>query len=139
MPALVLRAIGCLAVLSVAIVSLVPGNLRPHILASGREEHFLAYFVTSCLLAAGFRVRRRRIALGIGLTLCAGAFEVAQTIIAGRTASAADFAAGACGIWIGLYLPFAIRRLRNGDDGCKAVGIGKAPVRTSGRRPGGVG
>jgi hypothetical protein len=46
---------GWLAVLIIAILSLVPGNLRPHTVLPGPLEHTLAYALTGAALAFGYR------------------------------------------------------------------------------------
>jgi VanZ family protein len=90
--------------MSTVIISLVPGNLRPHVLSSSYEEHCLAYIVVGCLLGVGRPTFRQRLILGSMLAIAAGSLEIAQLFIAGRTASVADFAASVLGAWIGLTL-----------------------------------
>jgi VanZ family protein len=104
MSAAAIRITGWLAVLLVVIMSLVPGNLRPHVLPNNYEEHCLAYVVVSYLLAMANPTIGRRVALGVMLAIGAGLLEIAQLFIVGRTASVADFAAGVLGACIGLTL-----------------------------------
>jgi hypothetical protein len=52
------RYLGLGALIAIAVLSEVPGELRPHILAVGQLEHFLAYFGAALLLALGFWSRR---------------------------------------------------------------------------------
>jgi hypothetical protein len=44
-----------LCILTIAVLSLVPGQARPHTWLPGQVEHFLAYFITALL--SGFQVR----------------------------------------------------------------------------------
>jgi VanZ family protein len=90
--------------MSIVIVSLVPGNLRPQVLSNSYEEHCLAYIVVGCLLGMGRPAFRQRLVLGAMLAIAAGSLEIAQLFIAGRTASVADLAASVLGAWIGLTL-----------------------------------
>ncbi|MEO8318348.1 MAG: VanZ family protein [Bradyrhizobium sp.] len=90
--------------MSIVIISLVPGHLRPHVLSSSYEEHCLAYAVVGYLLAVGRPTFWRRLVLGFMLVVAAGSLEMAQLFIAGRTASVADFAASVLGAWAGLTL-----------------------------------
>ncbi len=105
------RIIGWLAVLSVVVLSLVPGRLRPHVLSNNYEEHFVAYIVVGCLLAAGYPALRQRLAFGIVLAVGAASLEVAQMFIVGRTSSIEDFTVSVLGAWIGLHLSYVVRGL----------------------------
>jgi VanZ family protein len=104
MSAVAIRAAGWLAAMSVVIISLVPGSLRPHVLSSSYEEHCLAYIAVGCLLGLGRTSFRQRVVIGSLLVVAAGSLEIAQLFIAGRTASVADFAASVLGAWVGLTL-----------------------------------
>ncbi|MEW6642049.1 MAG: hypothetical protein AB1586_16205 [Pseudomonadota bacterium] len=109
--AVMLRTGGWLAVLAVVVVSLLPGSLRPHVLPNNYEEHFAAYLITGCILGAGYPGPRLRLLFAAALAVGAGALELSQVFIAGRTASIADFAAGVAGGWLGLHLPYLVDRL----------------------------
>ena len=111
MLAIAIRVIGWLAALSVVILSLLPGSLRPHVLPNNYEEHFLAYIVVGYLFAVGYPAFRQRLVVGAMLAIGAGSLEIAQLFVAGRISSVADFAASALGAWIGLNLPLVARRL----------------------------
>ena len=56
----------CLALL--AILSLVPGEARPHTGLPGQAEHFFAYLITGLLL--GLQVGRSQHRIGLALGLC---------------------------------------------------------------------
>jgi len=106
-----LRMAGWLAVVTVVVLSLLPGSVRPHVLSNNYEEHFVAYLATGCLLGAGYPGLRPRLLLAIALTIAAGSLELAQFFVAGRTASVADLAASAAGAWLGFNLPHLAYRL----------------------------
>jgi VanZ family protein len=99
-----------LAVLTIIVLSVVPGNMRPNVLGNDLCEHFAAYFITGSLLAAGYLRPLQLLSSGVLLAICGGSLEFAQLWIPGRTASAGDFASSAVGAWIGLLLIVVVRR-----------------------------
>jgi VanZ family protein len=105
------RALGWLAVLSIMVLSLVPGRARPHILPNSYEEHFAAYVVASALLAMAYPALRQRVWLGAMLCVGAASFEVAQLHIAGRTSSVVDLVASVAGVFAGVALSLVVGRV----------------------------
>jgi VanZ family protein len=99
-----------LAVLAVIVLSVVPGNMRPHLLGNDYYEHFAAYFITGSLLAIGYLRPMQLLSSGVLLAMCAGSLEFAQLWIPGRTASIGEFATGTIGAWIGVLVIVVIRR-----------------------------
>ncbi len=99
-----------LAVLTIIVLSVVPGNMRPHALGNDYYEHFAAYFITGCLLAIGYLRPMQLLSSGVLLPICAGSLEFVQLWIPGRTASAGDFAISTIGAWIGLLVTVVVRR-----------------------------
>lgn len=99
-----------LAVLTIIVLSVVPGNMRPHALGNDYYEHFAAYFITGCLFAIGYLRPMQLLSSGVLLPICAGSLEFVQLWIPGRTASAGDFAISTIGAWIGLLLIVVVRR-----------------------------
>lgn len=99
-----------LAALAVIVLSLVPGRMRPHILGNDLGEHFVAYLFIGGLLAVGYPRPVQLLSRGVLLTICAGALELVQLWIPGRTASAGGFVTSTIGAWIGLLLMIAVRR-----------------------------
>ena len=99
-----------LAALTIIVLSVVPGNMRPHALGNDYFEHFAAYFITGCLLAIGYLRPMQLLSSGVLLPICAGSLEFVQLWIPGRTASAGDFAISTIGAWIGLLLIVVVRR-----------------------------
>ena len=81
-----------LAALTIIILSLVPGKMRPHVLGNDFREHFVAYFFMAGLLAIGYLRPMQMLSRGVLLTICAGSLEFVQLWIPGRTASAGGFA-----------------------------------------------
>ena len=99
-----------LAVLTIVVLSVMPGRMRPHILGNDYYEHFVAYFVAGSLLAMGYWRPIQLLSSGILLAICAGSLEFVQLWIPGRTSSVGGFASATVGAWIGLLVMIVIRR-----------------------------
>ena len=99
-----------LTALTILVLSVVPGTLRPHLLGNDYCEHFIAYFVTGCLFAIGYPRPIQLLSSGVLLAICAASLEFVQLWIPGRTASAGGFATSAIGAWIGLLVIIVVRR-----------------------------
>jgi hypothetical protein len=97
-----------LAVVTIVVLSVVPGYMRPEIFGNDYVEHFIAYFITGVLFAVGYQLCL--LSSGALLAVSAGSLEFVQLWIPGRIASAGDFAAGAIGAWLGLLVMVAVRR-----------------------------
>jgi VanZ family protein len=97
----ILRFAPWLALFAIAVLSLVPGEARPHTGMPGQAEHFLAYFLTALVL--GIRVGTSVYCIPTTLALCAyaGAMEILQIWIPGRNAQFIDFAASSFGAFSG--------------------------------------
>ena len=106
------RIAGWLGVAAIVALSVVPGPERPHSGLPGRIEHVAAYALTAAALGFGYYrnagTRLRLAALLVGL---AGAMEVAQIWIPGRTAHILDAVAGWLGTVIGLSVAAFIVRM----------------------------
>lgn len=101
--------------LAIIILSTVPGDLRPHVLANGRYEHFAAYFIAGALFGIGYPLPKHRRTAALMLALCSGMLEVVQLWIPDRTANVDDFVASTFGAWAALILisiPGLLRPLR---------------------------
>jgi VanZ family protein len=102
-----------ISVLTIVILSVVPGNMRPHILGNDPVEHFVAYSITGNLLAVGYLRPMQLLASGVLLPVCAGLLELAQTWIPGRMPSAGEFTVSAIGTWVGLLAVIVVRLARD--------------------------
>jgi VanZ family protein len=98
-----------LTVLTVIVLSVMPGKMRPHILGNDYCEHFVAYFIAGSLLAIGYPRPMQLLSSAILLGICAGSLEFVQLWIPGRTSSAGGFASAAIGAWIGLLVVVVAR------------------------------
>ncbi len=99
------RILAGLCVVAIVILSLVPGDVRPHTgIFSGRVEHFIAYAGTGFFLAFGYRRKRERLLAWMGLAAASAVFEAAQHFIPGRSPSPLDALASAGGLTVGLLV-----------------------------------
>jgi hypothetical protein len=104
----VLRCLGWISVATIAILSLLPVSERPHVLATGQLEHFVAYAGTAAFLATGYTAKRQLIAISVLLPVCAAYLEILQTFVRGRNAQMIDAAAGTIGSWVGIVLVLSV-------------------------------
>jgi VanZ family protein len=97
-----------LAVILLAVLSLVPGWLRPHTGLPNQAEHFLAYFLTALMLATRGRSRAYWVAVMALLCIYAGILEILQIWIPGRDSQLTDFVASSigalCGTWLWILI-----------------------------------
>jgi VanZ family protein len=105
------RAIGLACVAAIIVLSLLPGDERPHTGASGQIEHAIAYFGTAVFLALGFRTLRGRVAAIALLIGLAAVLEVIQRLIPGRHSQFIDWFASSSGAGFGLFAVFLMERL----------------------------
>jgi hypothetical protein len=105
-----IRVAAWLAVLTIIVLSVVPGNLRPHVLCNDYFEHLAAYFIAGGLLAVGFPSPMQQLASWSLLATCAGVLELLQRSIPDRTASIGEFVTGVFGAGLGIMAIFVIRQ-----------------------------
>ena len=108
---MLIRVGAWLAVLTIVVLSVVPGNLRPHVFGNDYFEHLAAYFITGSLLAIGFPRPMQHLVSWTLLATCAGVLEFIQRSIPDRTASIGEFATGVFGAGLGIMAIFVIRRV----------------------------
>ena len=102
---------GWLGVLIIAILSLVPGNLRPHTVLPGPLEHTLAYALTGAALAFGYRRMDFRLLCLVGLSAGSVVLEILQASVPGRSPSAVDAVASSSGAALGMLLGAVLWKL----------------------------
>jgi VanZ family protein len=103
-----------MAIFTIAILALVPGDLRPHTVTlvprdmrphtgmSQQIEHLTAYLSAALLIGLRLRNWRQLVQMALLLFGFAGILEIAQLWIPGRDAQFIDFVASAIGAVIGL-------------------------------------
>jgi VanZ family protein len=95
---------------AIAVLSVVPPNLRPETGAPHDVEHFLIYSATG--LAFGLGYDRKHGLLAILLLIFAGSIEIAQLFVPGRHARLSDFIVDAFAMCVGLMIVSLISRIR---------------------------
>jgi VanZ family protein len=106
----ILELAGWLAILAILVLSVVPGDLRPHVMPSKHVEHFAAYLIAALILASVDAKWWRAIVIPLSLMVYSGVLETAQLWIPGRDSSIGDFVASSLGAWCGVFLITLIRR-----------------------------
>ena len=99
-----IRLAGLFAIVLIGVLSVVPGQLRPHVLASGQLEHFGAYCLAGFVLGFGYFDRLSVLSIAVGLSIYAGILEIAQLFIPGRGSRLIDFFASSSGAWTGIII-----------------------------------
>jgi VanZ family protein len=100
----IFRILGWCAVALIAVLSLVPGQARPHLFAIGQYEHFTAYMVASMMFVLGYRRAGKAILVGLLLSGFSGILEILQLWIPGRHAQLIDFEVSSLGACLGVLL-----------------------------------
>ena len=103
---------GSLAVVVIAILSLIPGSIRPHLVAQPKLEHVAAYLLTAAFLTLGYGKDRYPTLIAAGLSVYSVILEIAQLGIPGRHAQVLDVVSSSIGAVIGCSLAWiALRTL----------------------------
>ncbi len=108
-PLTIVRTAGLLAVMTIAVLSLVPGYLRPSVPIA--FQHFIAYFIAAVLLSFGY-CNWNPAVIASPMSLYALVLEIAQNVIPGRTPALMDFAEGAIGTVVGVIVARFILSIR---------------------------
>jgi VanZ family protein len=106
------RAMGLTCVVVLIVLSLLPGNERPHTGLSGQLEHTVAYFGTAVFLALGFRSIADRVATVALLVGAAAVFEMIQRLVPGRHSQLIDWLASSLGAGVGVLAVVLMERLQ---------------------------
>jgi VanZ family protein len=106
------RAMGLACVVALIVLSLLPGNERPHTGSPGQLEHTVAYFGTAAFLALGFRTTTDRVTAILLLIGLAAVLEVIQLVIPGRYSQIIDWLASSLGAGAGVLAVVLMERFR---------------------------
>jgi VanZ family protein len=104
------RAIGLACIVAIIVLSLLPGDERPHTGQSGQLEHVVAYLGTAVFLALGFRTMRERVATISLLVGLAAVLELIQRMIPGRHSQFIDWFASSFGAGAGMFAIILMER-----------------------------
>jgi VanZ family protein len=106
------RAMGLACSVALIVLSLLPGNERPHTGSPGQLEHIVAYFGTAVFLALGFRTISSRIVAVALLVGAAAVLEMIQRLIPGRHSQLIDWFASSLGAGVGVLAVALMERLQ---------------------------
>jgi VanZ family protein len=95
---------GWLGICAIAVLSLVPGSLRPHTPLPGPLEHMTAYALSGAAFAVARTQMRFRLSMFVGMTAAAFVFEALQILVPGRSAAVSDAIASSSGAALGLLI-----------------------------------
>ena len=109
----IVKIAGWLVVVAIAILSLVPGELRPHTGAPGPFEHVVAYAICAGLLTLGCDKRNQAFVIVLCLAAFAGTLEIVQIWVPGRHSDLVDFATSSGGAFTGSVLAWVALRSLN--------------------------
>jgi hypothetical protein len=105
------RTIGLACIAAIIVLSLLPGDERPHTGLAGQFEHALAYFGTALFLTMGFRTTRNRVATISLLVGLAAVMELIQRMVPGRHSQFIDWFASSSGAGVGVFAIILLERV----------------------------
>jgi VanZ family protein len=109
---MILRVLALFSLVAICILSLVPGEYRPHtIILPSVLEHVVAYTVAAFLLGSAYDGRLSPIGLVLILTIYGALMELCQLWIPGRNGHFVDIFADFAGASIGAVIASALLRL----------------------------
>jgi VanZ family protein len=104
------RAVGSACVVLLIVLSVLPGDERPHTGSPGQLEHAVAYFGTAVFLAMGYPTVTGRAAVIGRLRGVAAALEMIQLLIPGRHSQFIDWFASSFGAGFGVVSVILVER-----------------------------
>lgn len=97
-----LAFLACLAI--IALLSIVPGQLRPHTGLHGRLEHTMAYAVAGFFLGLAYSGRNKRLLAFMGVAALSFLLELFQLYVPERSSNVLDAFASDAGLFAGLMV-----------------------------------
>jgi VanZ family protein len=91
-------------IVTITVLSLLPGSERPHTGLPGQVEHFLTYACTGLAASFGYLSFRERVIFWTALGAASGFFELIQAWIPDRSSDVRDALASTVGLTAGLLL-----------------------------------
>jgi VanZ family protein len=93
-----------LSLLIIVVLSLVPGDARPHTGASGKFEHFIAYLGAGLFIAGRYQLLFLRLIFWAGTAALSFILEFFQQFVPGRGPDPLDALASSSGLTTGVLL-----------------------------------
>ena len=97
-----------ICLLIITVLSLVPGDQRPHTGFSGQLEHAAAYAGTGLFMMLGYSTLRARSIGYLGVVFLSFNFELLQAHIPGRSSNIADALASDAGLTVGVVIGWCL-------------------------------
>jgi VanZ family protein len=97
-----------LSLLVIVILSLLPGDARPHTGAPGKFEHFIAYFGAGLFIAARYQALTARLIFWAGTASLSCILEFLQQFVPGRGPNPFDALASSSGLTVGILIGGAV-------------------------------
>jgi len=107
---ILLRVGAISALLVIGVLSLVPGDDRPHTGLPGGLEHVAAYVIAGFLLRLAYHERLSAIRVILLLTVYGAILELAQLWVPGRSGKLIDITADFAGASIGVLVATVLTR-----------------------------
>jgi VanZ family protein len=98
----ILHAVAMAPLLAIGVLSVVPGEYRPHVFGASQFEHMAAYIIAAAALALVYAPEFKPVRIVAFLTAYGAALEFCQIWIPGRNATLVDVAADVVGAFIGI-------------------------------------
>jgi VanZ family protein len=97
--------------LAIGLLSVLPGQYRPHIFEPSQFEHMAAYIGAATALAFIYAPELKAIRVVVFLGAFGAVLEVLQIWIPGRNASFVDVAADVAGAFVGIAVAMMVARV----------------------------
>ena len=94
----------------ITVLSLVPGEDRPHTGIGGQFEHVMAYLLSALVTRLAIRRTASR-AQVLGFSAASAFFEICQIWIPGRSSAVGDWLASTFGALVGVMIARAVAHL----------------------------
>jgi VanZ family protein len=107
----ILHAVAMAPLLAISLLSVLPGQYRPHILEPSPFEHMAAYTGAAIALAFFYAPELKTIRVVVFLGAFGAVLEVFQIWIPGRNPSFVDVAADVAGALIGIAVAMMVARV----------------------------
>ena len=93
-----------LSYLAIVVLSLVPGEHRPHTVAPGYVEHFFAYLFVAIFFGLGLGSPKKGVLAATAMAAASGLFELLQMWVPGRSPEFIGFLSSSLGAFAGISL-----------------------------------
>jgi VanZ family protein len=107
----ILHAVAMAPLVAIGVLSVVPGEDRPHVFGASQFEHMAAYIIAAAALALVYAPEFKPVRIVLFLGAYGAALEFCQIWIPGRNAALVDVASDVVGAVIGVAVAMMIARV----------------------------